>query len=82
MRVPQCPTQPRAALRAGRFSWQTTNTLLAARGVAVAFEADGEEDSSQQTLTFGQRAAGVVISNAADRHSFFRARRLQRCTEL
>ena len=48
----------------------------------MAFEADDEEDSSQQTLTFGQRAAGVVISNAADRHSFFRARRLQRCTEL
>ena len=58
-----------------RFSWQTAVTLLQERALAITFEAD-VEDAGQATLSFAQPPGGSC-SVATERHSFFRARRIQ-----
>jgi hypothetical protein len=48
------------------------------KGIKMEFAADAE-DAAQQSISFGQAAASKC-STAADRHSFFRARRIQAAT--
>ncbi|KAK9814538.1 hypothetical protein WJX72_007592 [[Myrmecia] bisecta] len=62
-----------------RFSWTTCSRLLDECAIPVKWECD-QVESQQQTLTFGGLAAAVsdTASCATKRHSYFRARRLQR----
>ena len=60
-----------------RFSWATCNPILDARAVPVKWEC--EEEGGQQQLNFGNSSAKAVLaSSGAGRHSYFRARKLQR----
>ncbi|KDD72349.1 hypothetical protein H632_c3476p0, partial [Helicosporidium sp. ATCC 50920] len=61
-----------------RFSWATCTPLLAAaNAVEVAWEVDAEEgDAGQSKISFGAKKA-----IQPPRHSFFRARKLQRVRE-
>eukprot|EP00884_Botryococcus_braunii_P006458 jgi/Botrbrau1/15813/Bobra.40_1s0002.1 len=61
-----------------RFSWQTCTRLLDDKGAKVKWECDEEGCSSQMCLTFGGKVAATKSSSGAGRHSFFRARKLQR----
>ncbi|KAI7838350.1 hypothetical protein COHA_007918 [Chlorella ohadii] len=66
-----------------RFSWSTCNPLLEQHAAVVKFEADADDAPGQQTLNFGGRAAGgaagaAAASSGAGRHSYFRARKMQR----
>jgi ribonuclease H2 subunit A len=63
-----------------RFSWSTCDPLLKENCVPVKWECE-EGDPAQQTLNFGGASQKkVVASSGAGRHSYFRARRLQRVT--
>jgi hypothetical protein len=57
-----------------RFSWQTAIKLLEENAVKMEFEAD-KQDANQPALSFAN--PGKACTSAVDRHSFFRARRLQ-----
>lgn len=60
-----------------RFSWSTCNPILDARAVPVKWEC--EEEGGQQQLNFGNSGARAPLaSSGAGRHSYFRARKLQR----
>lgn len=63
-------------------SWATCNPLLDQHAAAVKFEADADDAPGQQVLSFGARGAAAggaaVASSGAGRHSYFRARKLQR----
>ena len=59
-----------------RFSWQSTTRLLDEHCCKVQFPCDSEEEPGQQALGFGQ--AQPLASNGAGRHSYMRARKLQR----
>ena len=73
-----------------RFSWQTAKTIMEQHGEEVQFEHDEEEDEGagagggmkQQKLRLsmggGTGAAAAEESSGSGRHSFFRARKLQR----
>lgn len=71
-----------------RFSWATTKRLLDAGGddvkaVAVRWEHDDDEDQGGSNKRNGRLAFGglpnhLQASSGAGRHSYFRARRLQR----
>jgi ribonuclease H2 subunit A len=66
-------------------SWATCNPLLEQHAAAVKFECDADDVPGQQVLSFGGKAAGAaaggssaVASTGSGRHSYFRARKLQR----
>jgi hypothetical protein len=68
-------------------SWATCTPLLEHRAAAITFQCDAEDavPFGQQMLTFGGKAGGPAAvagsapaSSGAGRHSYFRARRLQR----
>lgn len=77
-----------------RFSWSTCNPLLENHAVPVKFECDADDGGlGQMRLSFGTKAAGnapgaaagvppagvaTAQSSGTGRHSFFRARKLQR----
>lgn len=63
-----------------RFSWSTCDPLLEKHAVPVKWECDEDGDASQQTLNFGGARGGPAAqaSTGAGRHSYFRARKLQR----
>lgn len=71
-----------------RFSWETVTRLLQEQGVVCEWESEGDDGAAagQQTrLCWGAPAtstANLVETSALNRHSFFRARKLQRCTEV
>lgn len=68
-----------------RFSWQTTDRLLAETAVTFAWECEDGADAAQPTLALAFGAGGkeggkfneAAESNGTGRHSFFRARKLQ-----
>jgi hypothetical protein len=68
-----------------RCSWNTCNPLLEQHAVPVRFECDADDAPGQQLLTFGGGGGGgggggvaAAASSGARRHSYFRARKLQR----
>lgn len=61
-----------------RFSWQPVAKLLREQPVRLEFAADGS-DERQAPLAFASGPTPAV-SMAAERHSFFRSRRLQLLT--
>lgn len=67
-------------------SWSTCNPLLEQHAAVVRFECDAD-DPGQHTLNFGGRGAAAApaagpgsaaASSGTGRHSYFRARKLQR----
>lgn len=82
-------TQPQTAPYSCPCSWSTCNPLLEQHAVPVKFECDADEAPGQQVLSFGRAGGagagaasagppGGAASSGAGRHSFFRARKLQR----
>ncbi|KAL4439043.1 hypothetical protein ABPG77_006980 [Micractinium sp. CCAP 211/92] len=70
-----------------RFSWSTCTPLLEQHAVPVKFECDADEAPGQQLLSFGRGTSssgggagppGGAASTGTGRHSYFRARKLQR----
>ncbi|KAI3432463.1 hypothetical protein D9Q98_004012 [Chlorella vulgaris] len=74
-----------------RFSWATCKPLLDQHAAPVTFECDADDapGMGQQLLSFGSKAAPAAAaaagaapaSSGAGRHSFFRARKLQRALQ-
>ncbi|KAL4856715.1 Ribonuclease H2 subunit A [Chlorella vulgaris] len=74
-----------------RFSWATCKPLLDHHAAPVTFECDADDapGMGQQLLSFGSKAAPLAAaaagaaptSSGAGRHSFFRARKLQRALQ-
>lgn len=60
-----------------RFSWETCTRLLEDQGVACSWEAEDDLGSNQAIICFGAETSSKGTS-ATNRHSYFRARRLQR----
>ncbi|GAB4814706.1 hypothetical protein N2152v2_001752 [Parachlorella kessleri] len=62
-----------------RFSWSTCTPILEGRAVKVRWECEEEGGGSQQTLCFATSSTQQPLhSQGTGRHSFFRARKLQR----
>ena len=59
-----------------RFSWQGTVRLMDEHCCKVQFACDSEEVPGQQALTYG--SAPQRASSGSGRHSYMRARKLQR----
>ena len=59
-----------------RFSWQGAVRLMDERCCKVQFPCDSDEVPGQQALAYG--AAPPKASSGAGRHSYMRARKLQR----
>ena len=59
-----------------RFSWQGAVRLMDERCCKVQFPCDSDEVPGQQALAY--RAAPPKASSGAGRHSYMRARKLQR----
>ena len=81
------PPPPRSSclvVAAAACSWSTCSPLLEQHAAAVTFECDADDaPPGQQTLSFGAPGAPVApcsaaASSGAGRHSYFRARKLQR----
>eukprot|EP00891_Asterochloris_glomerata_P008869 jgi/Astpho2/8869/fgenesh1_pm.00129_%23_13_t len=65
-----------------RFSWQTADRMLEDRAASVKWECEAE-DIQQQQLTFQQnKQQSRKASSGQGRHAYFRARKLQRITEV
>jgi ribonuclease H2 subunit A len=62
-----------------RASWSTCTPILDERAVGVKWECDDAGGGGQQqTLSFGGANKAAAASSGMGRHSFFRARKLQR----
>ena len=59
-----------------RFSWQGAARLMDERSCKVQFACESDEVPGQQALAYG--AALPKASSGAGRHSYMRARKLQR----